>query len=254
MPDPAQVNRLLSTIRTELEYLRDAGVLQPPRLQSIRAQLPRRLNLSSSISPFSSYGSQLIFFPPNHSSPTVSPPPALTRPIIHLPSTSVNGATSPGPQPRGSFEEPKTPRMGQEHGGQVWERGYVLGGGDFRGGYGKRRDALEVTLKNIKRSGELKGEKRGNKKYFLMYHFQFLPNILTSKTALTIYHIFITSMYNSNIQKLISQRALASKGTGGFGLHNAIFGLHNAILPGLHNFIIASGSRPEAENPELGHG
>jgi hypothetical protein len=40
MPDPAQVNRSLSTIRTELEYLRDAGVLYPPQLQSIMAQLP----------------------------------------------------------------------------------------------------------------------------------------------------------------------------------------------------------------------
>lgn len=40
MPDTAQVNRSLSTIRTELEYLRDAGVLSPPQLQSIMAQLP----------------------------------------------------------------------------------------------------------------------------------------------------------------------------------------------------------------------
>lgn len=40
MPDTAQVNRSLSTIRTELEYLRDAGVLLPTQLQSIMAQLP----------------------------------------------------------------------------------------------------------------------------------------------------------------------------------------------------------------------
>lgn len=40
MPDTAQVNRSLSTIRTELEYLREAGVLSPPQLQSIMAQLP----------------------------------------------------------------------------------------------------------------------------------------------------------------------------------------------------------------------
>lgn len=40
MLDTAQVNRSLSTIRTELEYLRDAGVLSPPQLQSIIAQLP----------------------------------------------------------------------------------------------------------------------------------------------------------------------------------------------------------------------
>lgn len=40
MPDAAQVNRSLSTIRTELEYLRDAGILSQPQLQSIQAQLP----------------------------------------------------------------------------------------------------------------------------------------------------------------------------------------------------------------------
>jgi hypothetical protein len=40
MSDPAQVNRSLGTIRTELEYLASAGVLSPPQLQSIQAQLP----------------------------------------------------------------------------------------------------------------------------------------------------------------------------------------------------------------------
>ncbi len=38
--DSAQVNRSLGTIRTELEYLRDSGVLSPPQFQSILAQLP----------------------------------------------------------------------------------------------------------------------------------------------------------------------------------------------------------------------
>jgi len=42
MPDVAQVNRSLSTVRTELEYLRDSGVLSPPQLQSIMAQLPQQ--------------------------------------------------------------------------------------------------------------------------------------------------------------------------------------------------------------------
>lgn len=41
MPDIAAVNRSLSTIRTELEYLRDAGVVSPPQFQSIMAQLPQ---------------------------------------------------------------------------------------------------------------------------------------------------------------------------------------------------------------------
>lgn len=38
--DHAQVNRSLSTIRTELEFLRDAGFLSPPQFASIMAQLP----------------------------------------------------------------------------------------------------------------------------------------------------------------------------------------------------------------------
>ena len=39
-PDSASINRSLSTIRTELEFLRDSGVLSPPQYQSIMAQLP----------------------------------------------------------------------------------------------------------------------------------------------------------------------------------------------------------------------
>ncbi|CAJ2508292.1 Uu.00g094780.m01.CDS01 [Anthostomella pinea] len=41
MPDAAQVNRSLGTIRTELEFLTSSGVLSPPQLQSIQAQLPQ---------------------------------------------------------------------------------------------------------------------------------------------------------------------------------------------------------------------
>ena len=40
MGDKAGINRSLSTIRTELEYLRDSGVVSPPQFQSIMAQLP----------------------------------------------------------------------------------------------------------------------------------------------------------------------------------------------------------------------
>lgn len=40
MPDVAQMNRSISTIRTELEYLRDSGVLSLQQLDSITAQLP----------------------------------------------------------------------------------------------------------------------------------------------------------------------------------------------------------------------
>ena len=42
MPDAAQINRSLGSIRTELEYLASSGVLSPPQLQSIQAQLPVR--------------------------------------------------------------------------------------------------------------------------------------------------------------------------------------------------------------------
>ncbi|KAF1946242.1 hypothetical protein EJ02DRAFT_394403 [Clathrospora elynae] len=41
MPDAAQINRSLGTIRTELEYLASSGVLSPPQFQSIQAQLPQ---------------------------------------------------------------------------------------------------------------------------------------------------------------------------------------------------------------------
>ncbi|KAI4946711.1 hypothetical protein J4E91_006882 [Alternaria rosae] len=41
MPDAAQINRSISTIKTELEYLVSSGVLAPPQLQSIQAQLPQ---------------------------------------------------------------------------------------------------------------------------------------------------------------------------------------------------------------------
>lgn len=40
--DPAAANRSLSTIRTELEYLRDSGLLNPAQFQSIMTQLPVR--------------------------------------------------------------------------------------------------------------------------------------------------------------------------------------------------------------------
>ncbi|MCJ1238075.1 hypothetical protein MMC14_006064 [Varicellaria rhodocarpa] len=41
MADKAAVNRSLNTVRTELEYLRDSGVLTPPQFNSIAAQLPQ---------------------------------------------------------------------------------------------------------------------------------------------------------------------------------------------------------------------
>ncbi|MCJ1306721.1 hypothetical protein MMC25_000364 [Agyrium rufum] len=41
MGDKAQVNRSLNSIHTELEYLRDSGVLSPPQFSSILAQLPQ---------------------------------------------------------------------------------------------------------------------------------------------------------------------------------------------------------------------
>jgi hypothetical protein len=41
MPEPAQINRSLGTVRTELEFLRDSGVLLPQQLESIMAQLPQ---------------------------------------------------------------------------------------------------------------------------------------------------------------------------------------------------------------------
>lgn len=40
MPDAAAVNRSLGSIRTELQFLADSGVLMPAQFQSIMAQLP----------------------------------------------------------------------------------------------------------------------------------------------------------------------------------------------------------------------
>lgn len=45
--EPAAANRSLSTIRTELEFLRDSGLLRPEQYQSIMSQLPVRTNLPS---------------------------------------------------------------------------------------------------------------------------------------------------------------------------------------------------------------
>ena len=45
MPDAAQINRSLSSIRTELEFLQASNVLSPPQFQSIMAQLPVRPSL-----------------------------------------------------------------------------------------------------------------------------------------------------------------------------------------------------------------
>ena len=41
--EPAAANRSLSTIRTELEFLRDSGLLRPEQYQSIMSQLPVRI-------------------------------------------------------------------------------------------------------------------------------------------------------------------------------------------------------------------
>ena len=56
MPEPAQVNRSISTVRTELEYLRDSGVLLPQQFDSIMAQLPQNGQQSSYVDP--RYGGQ----------------------------------------------------------------------------------------------------------------------------------------------------------------------------------------------------
>lgn len=40
MPESAQINRSLSAIRTELEFLLASNVLSQPQMQSILAQLP----------------------------------------------------------------------------------------------------------------------------------------------------------------------------------------------------------------------
>ncbi|TVY75770.1 hypothetical protein LSUE1_G005325 [Lachnellula suecica] len=51
MPEPAQINRSLSTIRTELEFLQASNVLSAPQMQSILAQLPQNGAPSQYIDP-----------------------------------------------------------------------------------------------------------------------------------------------------------------------------------------------------------
>ncbi|KIW02045.1 uncharacterized protein PV09_06547 [Verruconis gallopava] len=51
MPDSAQINRSISTVRTELEYLRDTGVLLQQQFDSIMAQLPQNGQQSSYVDP-----------------------------------------------------------------------------------------------------------------------------------------------------------------------------------------------------------
>ncbi|MCJ1430735.1 hypothetical protein MMC27_000085 [Xylographa pallens] len=78
MADKAGINRSLSTIRTELEYLRDSGVLNPAQFNSIFAQLPvsPETNIPPPLHPMPS----LLPSPPfTHPSPP-SPPPKLTPP------------------------------------------------------------------------------------------------------------------------------------------------------------------------------
>ncbi|KAK4976510.1 protein that induces appearance of [PIN+] prion when overproduced [Elasticomyces elasticus] len=41
MGDKAGITRAVNTIRTELEYLRDSGVVSEPQFQSILSQLPQ---------------------------------------------------------------------------------------------------------------------------------------------------------------------------------------------------------------------
>ena len=62
MPETAQVNRSISTVRTELEYLRDSGVLLPQQFDSIMAQLPQNGQQSNYIDP--RYGGQQWGPPP----------------------------------------------------------------------------------------------------------------------------------------------------------------------------------------------
>lgn len=51
MPDAASINRSLSTIRTELEFLQASNVLSGPQFQSIMAQLPQNGQPSNYIDP-----------------------------------------------------------------------------------------------------------------------------------------------------------------------------------------------------------
>ena len=56
------LDRSISTVRTELEYLRDSGVLAPEQLESILAQLPQNGQKSTYVDP--RYGGQQWGPPP----------------------------------------------------------------------------------------------------------------------------------------------------------------------------------------------
>lgn len=79
MPEPAQINRSLSTIRTELEFLQASNVLAPGQMASIIAQLPvcippiAFLSLKSNLLPIPNPPSNSNF--PTQQNGTASPSP-----------------------------------------------------------------------------------------------------------------------------------------------------------------------------------
>lgn len=115
MPDIAAANRSLNTIRTELEYLRDSGLMSPPQFNSIMAQLPVYL-------PYSFF-SPLLFLSPFHPRlfilslhqiPPHSPPPCFsllytthTHPSHSLPFPSLLKPTTQ-PTPLAPFQKPNS--------------------------------------------------------------------------------------------------------------------------------------------------
>jgi hypothetical protein len=93
MPDIAQVNRSISTLKTELEYLRESGVLLPQQYDSILAQLPQDGQQSSYVDP--RYGGQQW-----------GPPPQVFNQM---------SAAAQNPQSPANPDHPKVSRSACEH-------------------------------------------------------------------------------------------------------------------------------------------
>ena len=92
MGDAAAANRSLSTIRTELEYLRESGMLRPEQYESITNQLPVR---------------------PTHTHTHIdtsihSPPPSAPK-FLHLTHSGRNRKAAVSQAPTSTHASPKGP-------------------------------------------------------------------------------------------------------------------------------------------------
>jgi len=119
MPDPASINRSLNTIRTELEFLRDSGVLQPMQFDSIMAQLPHDGKPSMYVDP--------RYAPQQQQGQYQQPPPYSVPPFQQIAQEAQNPQNPAHPQnpQHHQWANQLANRFGQA---AVWGAGSTFGG------------------------------------------------------------------------------------------------------------------------------